>query len=496
MADRKSSFRHHENDSQADFFPPYSRLFIVCNKSHSEQDFKDHFSKYGTIEDVRVVRDRGSGENKGVAYIQFAKTSEAATALEEMHGKVIGNIPRPIKVMVASSKNEGPTRDNDEDKYKRLFTMVPKSITENELNAEFGKFGQIDLISIVRDKSTLESKGYAYIRFKKFSGAANAFENVDKRYRAIFAEPKRSRRSSESNFDMINNRYSMGGSTPNISTAVSQLINTHSDGYSQLNVICHPHLSQDQVWKLFDLIPGMDYCQYKIDSRNHCGLALVSYASPVAAAYARDKLHGFEYPPGHKLIVKPDRNYNSNSATTGSHTNEILTAVNQLKAAMNPGSVLGPNLAQLAETIAQASSLITAAASGANVGQVGSSVADSVCSVKLPPVQPLADVDSVVAQRCFLVCQPQPPPLHILRDAFCRFGNMINIFILPNKNVGYVLYASADSAQQAMKILHGAEICGIRIKVIEAEDRPDYKGSGGNEIMDIDDRRKRAKIEN
>lgn len=40
----------------------------------------------------------------GVVYIKFSKTSEAAKALEEMNGKVLGNTSgnRPLKVLVAS----------------------------------------------------------------------------------------------------------------------------------------------------------------------------------------------------------------------------------------------------------------------------------------------------------------------------------------------------------------------------------------------------------
>lgn len=39
--------------------------------------------------------------NAGVVYIKYSKTSEAAKALEEMHGQVLGE-GRPIKVLVAS----------------------------------------------------------------------------------------------------------------------------------------------------------------------------------------------------------------------------------------------------------------------------------------------------------------------------------------------------------------------------------------------------------
>lgn len=82
--------------------PPMSRLFIICNKAHTEEDFREAFSQYGDIEDIWVVKDKRSGENKGIAYIKFSKTSDAAKAQEEMNGKTIGSLDRTLKVLVAA----------------------------------------------------------------------------------------------------------------------------------------------------------------------------------------------------------------------------------------------------------------------------------------------------------------------------------------------------------------------------------------------------------
>ena len=49
------------------------------------------------VESVQIHKDR-KGESKGIAYVKFSKTSEAALAVEEMNGRCIGNHPRPLKV--------------------------------------------------------------------------------------------------------------------------------------------------------------------------------------------------------------------------------------------------------------------------------------------------------------------------------------------------------------------------------------------------------------
>ena len=38
--------------------PPNSRLFIVCGKSITEEDFKEAFEPYGVIEEIWVLKDK------------------------------------------------------------------------------------------------------------------------------------------------------------------------------------------------------------------------------------------------------------------------------------------------------------------------------------------------------------------------------------------------------------------------------------------------------
>ena len=78
--------------------PPFSRVFVVCSKSHREEDVNAAFSQFGSVEDVWMVKDRMTKENKGICYIKFDKASSAALAIENLDGKVIGDEPKPIKV--------------------------------------------------------------------------------------------------------------------------------------------------------------------------------------------------------------------------------------------------------------------------------------------------------------------------------------------------------------------------------------------------------------
>jgi hypothetical protein len=53
----------------------------------------------------------------------------------------------------------------------------------------------------------------------------------------------------------------------------------------------------------------------------------------------------------------------------------------------------------------------------------------SFCSAKLPSPQPMVDQDTPVAERLFIVCAPHPPPPNVLKDVFCRFGDLIEVIM-------------------------------------------------------------------
>ena len=73
MSDKRrySDLDQRNNSNSSLYTPPYSRLFIVCNKSVTEDTLRNEFGKYGTIEELRCVKDRQTGEPKGNAFYSF-----------------------------------------------------------------------------------------------------------------------------------------------------------------------------------------------------------------------------------------------------------------------------------------------------------------------------------------------------------------------------------------------------------------------------------------
>uniref|UniRef100_A0A3Q3KFD4 RRM domain-containing protein n=1 Tax=Monopterus albus TaxID=43700 RepID=A0A3Q3KFD4_MONAL len=419
--------------------PPNSRLFVVTSRSITEDELRDRFSDFGDIQGVWVVKDKQTKESKGIAYVKFARSSQACLAMEEMHGKVLMDGTKPIKVFIAQSRSSATHRDVEDEQLTRIFVMIPKSFSEEDLKNTFKEYGDIEYCVIIKNKFTGESKGLGYVRYYKPSEAALAIELCDKAYRAILAEPRTKASSTE--------EYKSSPTDPGIpvpSTADPgsfPVVDYRSGDFTRcLMMSTRAGLTQEQIFALFDIIPGMEYCELQRDSYGMSkGHALIRYSNLGSAVYAKEKLNGFEYPPGNRLVVNfIDDGEDRRMATQ-------FVAAQMMAAVWN-----GPSTSQV---------------SFSSVSTVPRIQTD----VNLPPLKKLAPPDSKAKERLFVVFSPSPLPPDVLEDVFCRFGSLIEVHLVPGRKVGYMKYADKQCADEAMAALHGRVVNGVKMKVMLAD---------------------------
>lgn len=379
--------------------------------------------------------------------------------------------------MIAQSKVSGAKTDfHDETALTRLFIICPKDHSEDNLRQKFQDFGEIEYVQIVRDHKSGENKGFGYVKFRKSSSAAVALENCDKTLKAVWAEPKSAKIARNAaaaaaamqstliphNPFLEANSYPPPAAPPvnmsvnppaslqgmvdyysgqNPVAAVAESITT-SHTPTRLFVKVSPMIGGEQLSRLFDIIPGMQMCDLKrnFNTGESKGFAYVTYNSVGSAIYAKEKLHGFEYPLGSKLVVK---------------------YAEDPPGVRNNGTGQGSDSTFQVQSYGSKSSLTS-----------GSYAVDSAAvytSAALPAPSPLADVNSEVASRLFIVCQPAPPPESALKDVFSRFGNLIDVWMMKERNFGYAKFASKESADAAIEGIHGHEVLGMKLKVMHAD---------------------------
>ncbi|XP_030234810.1 RNA-binding protein 45 [Gadus morhua] len=450
--------------------PPNSRLFIVTCRSMSEDVIKDTFAVFGDIQAVWVVKDKQTKESKGVSYVKFAKSSQACLAMEEMHGKVVIEGTKPIKVFIAQSRSSGRHRDVEDEELTRIFVMIPKTFTEDDLKETFKEYGDIEYCVIIKNKFTGESKGLGYVRYYKPSQAAMAIENCDRGYRAILAEPRSKTNSAEGEYAGGGGGGGGGGAGARFDQHGGDNMNPYpfapmgadpgnyqmadyrsSDVMTRcLMLSSRAAVTQEQVYALFDIIPGMDYCELQRDAYGLSkGHAVIRYNNLGSAVYAKEKLSGFEYPPGNRLALSFIDDGDDRNSPVGRMAMQFVAA-QMMSTLWN-----GPSGNQLLKTA---------------TSFPGAPAAPRIqADLSLPAIKKLAPQDSKVKERLFVVFSPSPLSMDVLEDVFCRYGSLIEVHLVPGRKVGYMKYADKQCADDAMAALHGHMVNGVRMKVMLAD---------------------------
>ncbi|EAT48584.1 AAEL000385-PA [Aedes aegypti] len=392
--------------------PPMSRLFVICGRQVTKEQLMKHFADDGEIEECIVIVDKKTGQGKGVAYVKFTKTSSAARGLRK-NGSYIENETRPIKVMISASyqkkKEDGTPEEVNEYKFRRLFAVIPISKDEEAIKSEFSRFGTVIQVRLVPDKKN-QSQCAAYITFTSFLETALAIEGCDPNYRAKFCLPR----------EALNKEKEASSSGKHESSNGSSRKRTHSPesgrpgGDVKLVVICSNSLNQDRLWRIFDIAPGMKYCN--IVTQNDINItASVVYSSKSEAQRAVDKIHGLEYPIGERIIVRYEDEFRDEISS-----NDVLSQLGPPKPILNPQT-------------------------------------------------------TQCAKKAFFICMPEAVSVKLLQDAFCRFGDLINVYLIPGKRHGYAAFASDVSADRAIQQLHGIQLGDCRLKVLECMEQNDNK---------------------
>ncbi|XP_062256938.1 RNA-binding protein 45 isoform X1 [Platichthys flesus] len=437
--------------------PPNSRLFVVTSRSITEDALRDAFSVFGDIQGVWVVKDKQTKESKGICYVKFSKSSQACLAMEEMHGKQLAEASKPVKVFIAQSRSSTRHRDVEDEELTRIFVMIPKSFTEEDLKDTFKDYGDIEYCVIIKNKLTGESKGLGYVRYLKPSQAAHAIENCDKTYRAILAEPRTKATSSEDYSGGSNRGEYMGGNDtmnqyapPMGDPGNYQPMDFRSGDFTRsLMVSTRAAVTQEQIFALFDIIPGMEYCELQRDSYGMSkGHALIRYSNLGSAVYAKEKLNGFEYPPGNRLVVNFFDDGEDRNSPVGRMAMQFVAA-QMMSSVWN-----GPSNSQVMKP--------PGFSSVPTVSRVQT-------DVNLPPLKKLAPPDSKTKERLFVVFSPAQLPPDVLEDVFCRFGSLIEVHLVPGRKVGYMKYAEKQCADDALAALHGRVVNGVKMKVMLAD---------------------------
>ncbi|BAM40923.1 RNA splicing factor [Theileria orientalis strain Shintoku] len=159
---------------------------LVFNMSLSvdERDIYELFSEHaGKVRDIQLVRDSRSGRSKGIAYVEFY-TQESVIKALSMNGMSLKG--QGIRVQSSQAEKNRAARaakqlqenalkeaDNPTTVMVSNLVGVLSNLSEGDLQQLFAPFGNVAEVAVARNDLGL-SKGYAYVRFKRWTEAREA----------------------------------------------------------------------------------------------------------------------------------------------------------------------------------------------------------------------------------------------------------------------------------------------------------------------------------
>jgi cold-inducible RNA-binding protein len=82
------------------------RLYVGnLSFSTTENDLQDAFERFGTVSDVKIMMDHGTGRSRGFAFVTMGSAAEGTAAITGLHGKDLDG--RDLTVNEARPREEG-----------------------------------------------------------------------------------------------------------------------------------------------------------------------------------------------------------------------------------------------------------------------------------------------------------------------------------------------------------------------------------------------------
>uniref|UniRef100_A0AC34GVJ2 RRM domain-containing protein n=1 Tax=Panagrolaimus sp. ES5 TaxID=591445 RepID=A0AC34GVJ2_9BILA len=162
----KEEPRERSNGNGRDKDEQYRKLFVGgLSLQMTEEDLRTFYSQFGTITDCVVMKDPHTRRSRGFGFVTFTSMDEIDKAMNArphvIHDKTID--PKRAVPREASQKNEANMST------KRLYVSgVRDDHTEKDFEDYFSKYGGIEKVEIIKDKSTGKYRGFAFISFDDY----------------------------------------------------------------------------------------------------------------------------------------------------------------------------------------------------------------------------------------------------------------------------------------------------------------------------------------
>ncbi|KAL3622318.1 nuclear ribonucleoprotein Q [Castilleja foliolosa] len=151
------SIKDEEKDRQVELIdlpPRGSEVFVGgLTRDISEDDLRELCEPFGEIFEIRVMKNRDTGESKGFAFVAFRTKDVAQKAIEELHNKEFKG--RTLRCSLSETK------------YRLFIGNVPKAWSDDDFKKIIDTTGPgAEIIELIKDPQNPSlNRGFAFVEY-------------------------------------------------------------------------------------------------------------------------------------------------------------------------------------------------------------------------------------------------------------------------------------------------------------------------------------------
>uniref|UniRef100_A0A673ARJ7 Heterogeneous nuclear ribonucleoprotein A3 n=1 Tax=Sphaeramia orbicularis TaxID=375764 RepID=A0A673ARJ7_9TELE len=128
----------------------------------TEESLRAHFEQWGTLTDCVVMRDPNSKRSRGFGFVTYSCVGEVDDAMKARPHKVDGRVVEPKRAVSREDSNKPGAHLT----VKKIFVGGIKEDTEEyHIREHFEKYGKIECIDIMEERSTGKKRGFCFVSF-------------------------------------------------------------------------------------------------------------------------------------------------------------------------------------------------------------------------------------------------------------------------------------------------------------------------------------------
>ncbi|XP_073031545.1 heterogeneous nuclear ribonucleoprotein Q-like isoform X1 [Primulina eburnea] len=157
VEDVENSDHDHEKMKHAQLLalPPHGSEIFIGGHSRdvSEEDLMELCEPFGDVFEIRVMKNRDTGESKGFAFVTFKRKDEAQKAIEKLCNKQFKG--RTLRCSLSETK------------YRLFIGNVPKGWTDDEFRKIIEVTGPgAETIELIKDpQNPTRNRGFAFVEY-------------------------------------------------------------------------------------------------------------------------------------------------------------------------------------------------------------------------------------------------------------------------------------------------------------------------------------------